>query len=85
MTDFFTKKKVRFLSTNNILSVFQCGFRAGHSCETATLKVLNDIISALDSKLHCVAIFIDLAKAFDNVVHKQLLVRLNSIGFKTAR
>ena len=64
------KQLVRFLNTNNILSVFQSGFRAGHSCETATLKVLNDIISALDSKHHCVAIFIDLAKAFDNVVPK---------------
>lgn len=74
------KQLVRFLNTNNILSDFQSGFRAGHSCETATLKVLNDIISALDSKQYCVAVFIDLAKAFDNVVHKHLLVRLNSIG-----
>ncbi|XP_010792447.1 neural cell adhesion molecule L1-like protein [Notothenia coriiceps] len=39
----------------------------GHGCETATLKVLNDILKAVDSRQYCAAIFIDLAKAFDSM------------------
>uniref|UniRef100_A0A3B1KHQ9 Reverse transcriptase domain-containing protein n=1 Tax=Astyanax mexicanus TaxID=7994 RepID=A0A3B1KHQ9_ASTMX len=68
------------MDTFNILSYAQSGFRQGHGCVTASLKVLNDIISALDKKQSCAAIFIDLAKAFDTVDHSILLDRLRSIG-----
>lgn len=54
-----------FLESNNILSPLQSGFRKQHSTITATLKVLNDLIEAMDSKKYCVALFIDLSKAFD--------------------
>ena len=30
---------------------------------------------------YCAAIFIDLAKAFDSVIHRILIGRLNSLGF----
>ena len=69
-----------FLSSNNILSDSQSGFRPGYGCTTATLKVLDDIVSSLDSKLTCIAAFIDLSKAFDSVVHPILLQRLSNIG-----
>uniref|UniRef100_A0A4W5RX09 Reverse transcriptase domain-containing protein n=1 Tax=Hucho hucho TaxID=62062 RepID=A0A4W5RX09_9TELE len=59
----------------------QSGFRAGHGCTSATLKVLNDIITAIDKRHYCAAIFIDLAKAFDSVNHHILIGRLNSFGF----
>ena len=52
----------------------QSGFRA-------TLKALNDIITAIDKKQYCAAVFIDLAKAFDSVNHHILIGRLNSLGF----
>ena len=42
------------------------------------LKVLNDIITAIDKMP---AVFIDLAKAFDSVNHCTLIGRLNSLGF----
>ena len=48
---------------------------------TATTKIVNDIAHALDSKLDCVALFIDLSKAFDSVAHSILLERLHDIGF----
>ncbi|CDQ96847.1 unnamed protein product [Oncorhynchus mykiss] len=38
----------------------QSGFRAGHGCTSATLKVLNDILTAIDKKQYCAALFIDL-------------------------
>uniref|UniRef100_A0A8K9XU57 Reverse transcriptase domain-containing protein n=1 Tax=Oncorhynchus mykiss TaxID=8022 RepID=A0A8K9XU57_ONCMY len=59
----------------------QSGFRAGHGCTSATLKVLNDILTAIDKKHYCAAVFIDLAKAFDSVNHHILIGRLNSLGF----
>ena len=59
----------------------QSGFRVSHGCTSATLKVLNDIITAIDKRQYCAAIFIDLAKAFHSVNHHILIGRLNSLGF----
>ena len=56
------------------------GFRSGYWCVTATLKVLNDVPIALDSKQCCAAIFIELAKALETVDHSILVGRLRSIG-----
>jgi hypothetical protein len=58
----------------------QSGFRAGHGCTSGTLKVLNDIITAIDKRHYCAALFIDLAKDFDSV-NNILIGRLNSLGF----
>ena len=38
-----------------------------HSTVTATMKVLNDFICAIDSKEYCAALFLDLSKAFDTL------------------
>ena len=57
----------------------QSGFRSGYGCVTATLKVLNDVTIALDSKQYC-AILINLAKAFDTVDNSILVGRLRSIA-----
>jgi hypothetical protein len=62
-------------------SAMQSGFRACHGYTSATLKVLNDIITAIDKRLYCAAVFIDLTKAFDSVNHCILIGRLNSLGF----
>uniref|UniRef100_A0A674AEL4 Reverse transcriptase domain-containing protein n=1 Tax=Salmo trutta TaxID=8032 RepID=A0A674AEL4_SALTR len=59
----------------------QSGFRAGHGCTSAMVKVLNDIVTAIDKKQYCAAVFSDLAKAFDSVNHHILIGRLNSLGF----
>ena len=60
--------------------LLQSGFRSGYGCVTATVKVLNDVTIALDSKQYWAVIFIDLAKAFDTVNHSILVGRLKSIG-----
>ena len=57
----------------------QSGFRACHGCTSATLKVLNDIITSIDKRQYCAAVFIDLA--FHSVNHHILFGRLNSLGF----
>ena len=69
------------LESHRTFSAVQSGFRAGHGCTSATLKVLNDIITAIDKRQYCAAVFIDLAKAFDSVNHHILIGRLNSLGF----
>ncbi|XDV45360.1 hypothetical protein PO909_013474, partial [Leuciscus waleckii] len=73
-----------FLDKNHILFDMQSGFRIGHGCITATTKVLDDVITALDSKQVCIATFIDLAKAFDSVDHRILLHKLSSIGLSSS-
>ena len=45
------------------------------------VKVLNDIITAINKRQYCAAVFIDLAKAFDSVNHYIIIGRLNSLGF----
>uniref|UniRef100_A0A8L0DUW8 Reverse transcriptase domain-containing protein n=1 Tax=Oncorhynchus mykiss TaxID=8022 RepID=A0A8L0DUW8_ONCMY len=59
----------------------QSGFRAGHGCTSANLKFLKDILTAIDKRHYCAAVFIDLAKAFDSVNHHILIGRLDSLGF----
>lgn len=70
-----------YLVSNHILSDVQSGFRRQHSTTTAAVKVINDIIEAMDSKNTFVALFIDLAKAFDTVDHCIQLEKLKNFVF----
>ncbi|KAF7662663.1 hypothetical protein LDENG_00230700 [Lucifuga dentata] len=70
-----------YLATNSILSTFQSGFHKNHSTTTAAVKVINDIIKALDKRQCCLSLFIDLSKAFDTVDHNILIGRLLASGF----
>ena len=72
-----------FLTANSILNELQSGFRKKHSTVTATMKVLNDLISDIDSKEYCAALFLDLSKAFDTVDHLVLCQRLRDIGMSS--
>jgi len=56
-----------------------CQFRtvySNHSMETAVLKVLSDILFALDSGKMALLSLMDLSAAFDSVNHDTLLQRL---------
>ena len=66
--------------SHRTFSTMQSGFRAGHWYTSATIKVLNDIITAIDKRLYCAAVFSDLAKAFVSVNHRIFIGRLNSFG-----
>ena len=69
-----------FVDVYSILSGIQSGFRSGYECVTATLKILNYVTIALDSKQCCAAFLFDLAKAFDTVDHSILVGKRRSIG-----
>ena len=65
-----------FLNKQNILEIFQSGFKTLHSTESALLRVFNDIFLATDSG-HCVVlVLLDLTAAFDTVDHDILITRL---------
>ena len=65
-----------YLQENNILEKFQSGFRAGHSTESALLKVLNDLLLIADSRRSGALILLDISAAFDTIHHPTLLDRL---------
>ena len=64
--------------TLNLLPDRQSAYRAYHSTETAVLRVLSDILLALDSRDIAVLTLLDLSAAFDSVDHATLLQRLRT-------
>ena len=54
------------------LVVTQSAYRPGHSTETALLKMMNDILHALDNGDVTVVILLDLSPAFDTIDHNIL-------------
>lgn len=69
-----------YLENNNILSSRQYGFRNGLGTENAIANLTKIISSNLDKGIKCIALFLDLAKAFDTISHKILLHKLQRIG-----
>ena len=59
-----------YLSSNNLFCSPQSAYRTGHSTETALLKVMNDILRALDDGNISVLTLLDLSAAFDTIDHK---------------
>jgi len=53
------------LATAKLLPELQSAYRAHHSTETAVVKVLADILSALDTGDVAVLTLLDLSAAFD--------------------
>ena len=58
------------------LPPLQSGFRPGHSTETDVLRVLSDILQAVDRGDLAALVLLDLSAVFDTVGHSILLQRL---------
>ena len=72
----------RYMDDNDLHNPFQSAYRPRHSCETALLKVNNDVLRALDNNQIVIHVMLDLSAAFDTLDHKLLLNRLSNIlGF----
>ena len=73
-----SKQLVRYLRDNDLFPDLQSAYRTHHSTETAILKVLSDILLALDSGDLGMLMLLDLSAAFDSVDHNTLLQRLKT-------
>ena len=58
----------------------QHGFTHTKSCYTALLRFVDEIQQGLGARRHAAAIFLDVAGAFDNVPHPQLVHALQLMG-----
>ena len=77
-------KLLSYLQENNLSNPFQSAYRAGHSTETVLLRIVNDILSALDNDDISV-LLLDLSAAFDTNDYQILLSHLKSVfGIQSA-
>jgi len=67
-----------YLQSTDLLPANQSGFRPGHSTETAVLRVLSDILLAVDRGDVAALILLNLSAAFDTVDYEILLQRLQT-------
>eukprot|EP00057_Strongylocentrotus_purpuratus_P015780 XP_011670254.1 PREDICTED: RNA-directed DNA polymerase from mobile element jockey-like [Strongylocentrotus purpuratus] len=61
-----------------LFPIHQSAYRNHHSTETATVKVLNDLLLAVDKGNEAVLILLDYTAAFDTINHDLLLHRLEN-------
>lgn len=78
------KQVLTFLDSNKILSSTQYGFRENLGTSDAIANVTNTIIGKLDEGKKCLAVFIDLQKAFDTIDHEMLYLKLKKNGITEA-
>lgn len=72
----------KFFSKYNIISHSQYGFQEGRSTQDAMVQLISEVQGALDTSKPSLCVFIDLAKAFDTVNHRQLIKTLNNAGIR---
>lgn len=71
-----------FLEENNALNPCQYGFRKKKSVSDALLQTVTSIQNELNNGNSCIALLIDLQKAFDSVNHAILLTKLWNVGIR---
>ena len=71
-----------YLTTFELLSDSQFGFRKSHSTASALLDCTNEWYVNLDRKMFNLVVLIDLKKTFDTVDHQILLRKLELYGIK---
>ena len=70
-----------YLQSFDLLPSLQSGFRPGHSTETAVIRVMSDLLEAVDSGDIAALVLLDLSAAFDTVDHHSILCRQLQVTF----
>lgn len=70
------RQLIDYLNTAGLMPILQSAYRAYHSTETAVLRVMSDILQAIDAGNLAMLTLLDLSAAFDTVDHPTLLRRL---------
>ena len=69
-----------YLSTEDIPTPKQYGFRSGSTTTDYLADLIEEITATLDKGDYAVSLFLDLSKAFDTVNHQNLLTKLTNYG-----
>ena len=64
---------------NDIVHNFQSAYKAGHSCETALLRVYNDIVTTICRGNGAMLVLLDLSAAFDTIDHDNIFCILENM------
>ena len=67
---------LQHITDNDIIDGFQSAYKAGHSCETALLRVYNDIVITIVKGNGSFLVLLDLSAAFDTIDHDNLFMIL---------
>ena len=66
------------ITANKLIDKFQSAYKSGHSTETALIRVVNDMLNAIDNGNLSLLTLLDLSAAFDTIDHSILLERLQT-------
>ena len=64
---------------NGLIPDHQSAYREHHSCETALIKLVNDILWNMENKKLTLLVCLDLSAAFDTVDHNILIETLENL------
>ena len=72
---------MKYLDTKNQLNNNQSGFKPGNSYVHQFLSIIRDIYKTFDTNpsLEVRMVFLDLSKAYDRVLHKDLMYKLKHL------
>ena len=73
---------VNHMTTNKLFCEEQHGFIKEKSCATQLLEYMEYLTAAKDQGYEVDVIYLDFCKAFDEVPHKRLLVKIERYGIK---
>lgn len=74
---------VEYVERQNLFDPFQSAYRRSFSTQTALIRVMDDIKSAVGRKMIIISVFFDFSKAFDRVSYHLLLTKLKGMRFST--
>ena len=77
-----TRRLVCHLEALGVLNKYQSGFRQDRSCNDHLLRLSQAVSVAFNKRLKVVAVFLDVAKAFDSVWHDGLRYKLCQEQFR---